>query len=146
MLQSNKQSSLVVVLSFLFLSLFSNININAQKNNSRIIELNKNEIGNLTNAIKSDNAGLRKSGIYLAGKYRVSELSETLLEQLKNEDQPELRILLVRVLFIIDDQKYIDNIYELAINDTHPRVRKMASAIYSVMNINNSESVVEVKK
>ena len=144
MLQSNKQSSVVVVLSILFLFLFSNISINAQENN-RIIELNKNAIGNLKNAIQSDNAGLRKSGIYFAGKYGASELSELLLEQLKIEDRPELRILIVRVLFIIDDQKYINNIYDLAISDTHPKVRKMASAIYSVMNINNSESIVEAK-
>ena len=68
-------------------------------------------------AIKSDNNGLRKSGIYLAGKHSVSEVSETLVEQLDVETDPSLRILIIRVLYIIDNDRYIDEIYKYKISN-----------------------------
>ena len=112
----------------------------------KIIELDAKAVGNLKTAIKSDNPGLRKSGIYFAGKYSANEVGETLVEQLKVEKDPELRILLVRVLYIIDDQKFMDQIKDLALTDADLKVRRMASAVYSAMSIKNSPQVVDLSK
>jgi hypothetical protein len=89
---------------------------------------------------------LRKSGIYLAGKYSVTEVSETLLEQLKCEHEPELKILLIRVLYIIDDQNFMNDILSIAANDTDLKVRRMATAVYSAMKINSSDNFVKLSK
>ena len=127
---------------FLFL-VVETLKVEAQDQKNIIVSLNEEAIGNLKTAIKSDNDGLRKSGIYLAGKHSVSEVSETLVEQLDVETDPSLRILIIRVLYIIDNDRYIDEIYNLAINDENFRVRQMASAIYTVMEVDNSINLVE---
>ena len=127
---------------FLFL-VVGTLKVEAQDQKNIIVSLNEEAIGNLETAIKSDNDGLRKSGIYLAGKHSVSEVSETLVEQLDVETDPNLRILIIRVLYIIDNDRYIDEIYNLAMNDENLRVRQMASAIYTVMEVDNSINLVE---
>ena len=112
----------------------------------KIIDLDNKAIANLKTAIKSDNPGLRKSGIYFSGKYSVTEVSETLVEQLEIEENPDLRVLLVRVLYIIDDQKFMDQIYQVALNDSDLRVKRIAGSIYSAININYSERFVDTNK
>lgn len=115
----------------------------AQGSQNAIVSISDNSLGDLRSAIKSDNYGLRKSGIYLAGKHSVSQVSQTLLEQLKVEEDPDLRILIIRVLYILDDTKYADAISNVASNDENSRVRNMASSIYSVMKINNFQNIAE---
>ena len=142
----NKSSKLVVQSFFISLILVAlSSNAFAQKT-SKIIDLDSKAIENLKSAITSDNPGLRKSGIYFAGKYSADELTETLVGQLKVEKEPELRILLARVLYIIDDQKFLDQIDELALTDSDPKVKRIASAISSAININYSQSVVDTYK
>ena len=131
-------------ISFLILMLFSlafTMN-HAQEKKNVVLTLSADAMGNLRNAITSENPGLRKSGIYLAGKHTVKEVAGTLLEQLNNENDPELRILIMRVLYIIDENEYMDEIHQLALNEKNDKVRQMASAIYSVMQINSSDKVV----
>lgn len=118
----------------------------AQDSKTVVLNLDKNAYENLRTAIKSENPGLRKSGIYLAGKYSVNEVSEALLEQLKIEADPNLRILILRVLYILEDDQNMNDIYEVAINDKNTKVRKMASAIYSVMQVENSLNFADMGK
>lgn len=142
MLQNSKSKYLYFSLVMSLVFFISAQNILAQGNKTVLVKVSKDAIGNLKSAIKSENPGLRKSGIYLAGKHSISDVSETLLEQLKVESDPNLRILIIRVLYIIDDEKYVDDIAYIALNDENLRVRKMASAIYAVMQINNSQNFV----
>ena len=146
MFQGKRLAIVKLVLSCIIFSFVSITEISAQGFDSEIIRLDKNALGNLRTAIKSENSGLRKSGIYFSGKYSVQEVSETLLEQLKKETNPELRILIVRVLFIIDDQKFVDEIYNVSLTDNNPRVKNMASAIHAVMKMKNSERIVHMSK
>jgi hypothetical protein len=128
------------------LALFLTVGVNnifAQQSKNVLVTINENSLGNLRNAIRSDNPGLRKSGIYFAGKHAVKEVSETLHEQLNIEKDPSLKVLIIRVLYIIENDKYIDDFYYLARNDENVRVRKMASAIYEAIQVNNSLNIVE---
>ena len=118
----------------------------AQDTKTVVVSLDEDTIGNLKNAITSDNPGLRKSGIYLAGKHAVKEVSETLVEQLDKENDPELKILILRVLFIIDENNNMDEIYRIAVSEENKRVKDMASALYSAIQINNSEKIAESSK
>ena len=143
MLQNSKFNYFISGIILVLFLMNSGNSIIAQKSKDVIVSINENSIGNLKNAIKSENPGLRKSGIYFAGKHSVKEVSETLLDQLNVEKDPSLRVLIIRVLYIIENNKFLDEIYYLALNDENVRVRKMASAIYEAMQINNSLNIVE---
>lgn len=138
-----KKGTLVEVSILILLFSISLPNIFGQNSKTVVLDLDETAYGNLRTAIQSENPGLRKSGIYIAGKYSVAEVSETLLQQLRVESDPNLRILILRVLYILEDDKYMDDIYEVALDDENAKVRKMASAIYSVIQVENSVNFVD---
>ena len=147
MLIEKRYRNLKSILLIIVISLFFISNNYAQGKKTIVIKsLSDNAIGNLVNAIQSDNIALRRSGIYFSGKYGIEEVAESLLQQLKREQEPSLRILIVRVLYIIGNDKYLNDIYNIASYDKNSRVKKMASAIYSLMQIENSYDVVENTK
>ena len=123
MLSLFTKSYLGVSFFAMILVLSAYTNVNAQNGSNVVLSLNEEAIGNLKNAITADNPGLRKSGIYLAGKHSVREVSGTLLAQLEKEENPELKILIMMVLYIIDDSEFMDDIYNFAINEQNDRVR-----------------------
>jgi HEAT repeat protein len=138
------QSKLYVVF-LVVLILLSSIAV-AQTKPSVVVKLNDNAISNLNQAIVSENYGLRKSAIYLVGKYSLYESSDYLLTQLKKEKDPSLRILIMRVLYIIGDEEFMDDIYKIASTDENRKVRKMGKAIYSMIQLNKSESVADLNR
>lgn len=115
----------------------------AQNDNSVVLKLSDSDLANLKTGIVSENLGLRKSSIELVCKYSIKEVAETLLDQLKKEDNSEIRILLVRALYVIGDEKYLSDIYNVAHQDTDSKVRKMASAIYLMMNVKKNLTLAE---
>ena len=141
MLHQNNFSCSTTKLLVVVITLLSVSFIIAQEHKNVILNLDENALVSLNTAIKSDNTGLRKSAIYLAGKHAVEETTETLLSQLKREKDPSLRILIARVLYIIGNEKYMKDVYELAIKDENAKVRKMSSAIYSMMQVQKSINV-----
>jgi len=128
---------------FVVLFLFS-FNIYAQESSSVILKLSENALGNLKNGIVSENPGLRKSSIELASKYSIDGVAETLLSQLKKEKDPELKILIIRSLYIIGDDKFLSEIYDIVSNDKDAEVRKMGSAIYTVMNVKKKLTIAKI--
>lgn len=98
----------------------------------------KNAIENLKFGIKSDNEGLKKSAIYYAGYYRVSETVPALTESVKNETEPATRILVALVLYRIGDEKGINLVKNMAANDKNPEVRRMCTCISNAYETGNS--------
>ena len=94
----------------------------------------ENGIANLVTGIKSDNLGLRKSAIYLAGLYGVSETVPALIDQLKKEENADVKVLTALVLFRLEDPKGIDAIEKLYRQDDNARVRRMSKAILDEFN------------
>ena len=99
-------------------------------------------IENLKAGIKSDNEGLRRSSIYLAGKYRLANVVETLVNQLKDEDNPSNRILIALVLYRIGDKEGMNAVENLYKTDKNQKVRKMAHEIINAYTITNDYSGV----
>lgn len=126
-----------------FLFLVLSISIFAQNDNSVVLKLSDNDLGNLKTGIVSENPGLRKSSIELASKYSIKEVAETLLDQLKKEESPEIRILLLRALYVIGDEKYLSDIYNVAHKDKDSKVRKMASGIHLMMKVEKNLTLAE---
>lgn len=140
---SNSKQLATIFLVVIVASLLGS-NIMAQEPKSVILKLSENAIGNLKTAIKSENPGLRKSAIYLAGKHSVDEVTETLLKQLELEKNPSIRILITRVLYIIGNDECMGDIYRLASKDNNLRVRRMATAIYEAMRLEKSFKITDI--
>ena len=143
----NKQfPSLVAISAVLLLFLFSS-SVLAQttvvKTNSITeVTVNKYALKNLLASIKSDNPGVKRSAIYLTGKYRIAEAENTLMEQLKYEKDPGMRILIALVLYEMGSEKGLLEIKKLSETDKNQRVRNIAAQLYNEYFINDPQSLV----
>jgi len=93
------------------------------------MNLNSNNYESLRTGIKSENTGLKKSAIYLAGKYELTEMTETLIEELKNISEPSTKILIALALYRIGDPEGIEAIDSVSKSDDNSEVRRMTTAI-----------------
>lgn len=84
---------------------------------------------NLVTAIQSENTGLRKSGIYLAGKYEIDELTGTLIDALNKEKDPSVKILIGLALYRIDNEEGFEAIKNIAAVEKDKEARRMFNAI-----------------
>ncbi len=92
-------------------------------------QLTKQEVGNLITGIRSDNLGLRRSAIYLSGLYGITETVPALIEQLKKEENADVKVLTALVLYRLEDPKGIEAVEELYRKDDNIRVKRMSKAI-----------------
>jgi HEAT repeat protein len=101
----------------------------------------RNAVENLKNGIKSENEGLKKSAIYYAGYYRVSETVPVLTETVKNETEPSTKILIALVLYRIGDEKGINLVKNMADSDKNTEVRRMCTCIYNAYKSGNTDEL-----
>jgi HEAT repeat protein len=87
-------------------------------------------VKNLIKGINSDNEGLSRSSIYYAGKDKVAEAVDALVEKLQKEKNPNTRILIALSLYQIGDFKGLEAVKEQAVNDSDERVKKMSALIF----------------
>ncbi len=131
---------LVVVLFFALIA-----NSFAQNQSTKDLGLNKNSSQSLVMAIHSDNIGVRESSIYLVGKYRISDLENELISQLKVEKDSDIKVLIGLALFRMNSEKGMKELQMLTSKDENPRVRKMSNAIYKEFLVNNSSRTANVE-
>lgn len=86
---------------------------------------------NLLVGIKSENAGLRKSSIYMAGLYKVKEAAELLREELKTEEDAGTRILIALALYKIDDRQGMEEVKDAVLTEQDENAKRMFAAIYN---------------
>lgn len=91
----------------------------------------KESVKTLVNGINSGNDGLTRSSIYIAGKYRVSEAVDALIEKMAEAKNPDTRILIVLSLYEIRDPKGMEAVKALSLNDISEKVRNMSAMIYA---------------
>jgi HEAT repeat protein len=118
----------------------------AQKNSIKDVTTNKHALQNLVAGIHSDNTGVKRSSIYFAGKYRITETEDALIEQLKNEKDASTRILIALVLYEMGSKEGLLEIKNLSLNDEDAKVRRMSTHIYNEYLINDSESTASLTK
>jgi hypothetical protein len=104
-------------------------------------------ITNLKMGIKQENDGVRKCCIYFAGKYKISELTDELVEQFTKEKDAKIRVLIALSLYQIQDGGSMEFLKNISKIDNDPRVRRMCMAVYdeysknkAVYNIKSSNS------
>jgi hypothetical protein len=130
MLFTKKEKRKFVLLVFLFLSAMICNETVAQNVSIKVLTPNKYALENLKASLNSENCGVKRHAIYLAGKYRIAEAEEILLEQLKNEKLPCNRILIALVLYELGSQKALIAVGDLVKNEYNAKARRKATHIY----------------
>lgn len=116
----------------------------AQKNSIKDVTPNKHALENLVAGIHSDNTGVKRSSIYFAGKYRIAEAEDALINQLKEEKDPSTRILIALVLYEMGSEEGLSKVKDLSENDDNARVRRMTFQIYNEYLVNDGVSTLYV--
>ena len=132
---SRKQTA--IALTLLFLVACISQNLFAQPNSISNVTKNEYALDNLKAGINSENAGVRKSSIYFAGKYRIAEVVNTLAERLEKEEEPSIRLLIAYSLYEIKDADGMNAVKELSLNDKNVKVKRMSFNLYDEY-LNNS--------
>jgi HEAT repeat protein len=120
--------TVTALLVVLVISLNANTGLQAQS--SKYSNITKNSIETLKRGIESDNTGLRKSSIYLAGFYKINEAVDVLIEQLEKEQNPGTKILIALSLYNIGNPEGMEAVKELAVSDKNNEVKRMSTALY----------------
>ncbi|MBA4405999.1 hypothetical protein C0389_01865 [bacterium] len=116
------KASLIFALSLIFTYAAAAQNTQAQKP-----VLNKYAVENILLGINSESEGVRKATINLAGQFELDQAVDLLIEQLKEEKIPELRILIAQSLYKIGNDKGLDAIYTNALSENDPNVKRMCN-------------------
>ena len=128
-------SGLVVMILLFVVS-----SLHAQNVSIKDVTSNKYALQNLLSGIKSNNEGVKRSCIYFAGKYKITETEASLIEQLKKEENPSTRILIALVLYELGSKEGLEAIKKLAVDDENSEVRRMSTHIQNEHTINNLHS------
>jgi len=113
------------VMMVVLMLLASTTNTEAQ----RKYQFNKNSIESLRDGITSNNNGLRRSAIYMAGFYEINEVANTLCDELKNEINPAVKVLIALALYKIGDENSLNMIESLSKTEKDDDTRRMMFAI-----------------
>lgn len=105
----------------------------------------KYALDNLIMGIHSENEGVRKSAIYFAGKYKVSETAQDLIDQLNREDNSSIKILIALALFEMDSKEGLEAVKKLSLSDKNIKVRRMTAFIYNEYLNNNFTATVTTR-
>ncbi len=92
-------------------------------------------IKNLEMGLRSDNDGLKKSCMYLAGFYEIEELVGPLVELLPNEKNPDTRIMIALTLYKIGTPEAINAVKQLAKTDGDPVVKRIGNMILNQFEV-----------
>lgn len=139
---TNRTLNFVLLLTILLLSSAAI----AQKQSIGDVTANEHALNNLIAGIQSENDGLKRSSVYFAGKYRIAEVENILINQLQKEEDPSTRILIALVLYEMGSIEGLLVVQRLAQNDDNERVRRMATHIYNEFLINDLNSSVSMVK
>jgi len=140
-MKSLRKQTLVAIALFLFLVAGVNLNLLAQPNPISSVTKNKFALDNLKSGINSENDGVRKSSIYFAGKYKIAEVINCLVERLENEQEPSVRLLIAYSLYEIKDSYGMEAVKDLSINDNDLKVKRVSFNIYKEFLNNNNATL-----
>lgn len=90
-------------------------------------KLSKQSIKGYTEAIKSENDGLRKSAIFYAGLYKIKEATELLACRYEATEDVNEKILIAFALYMIEVTTTFDN---TAINERITKFNKLSVGFY----------------
>lgn len=90
--------------------------------------------GELIASLKDSNTGIRSSAVMLCGERRLVSAVDTLVEMLKKEKHPGIRVLITLALYQIDDPKVLPTLKKMAFCEKNNMVRNIARSAYLKYN------------
>ena len=107
--------------------------------NDQPIELSEVNISNIQSGIQSDNFGLKMSSIYLAGKYKISRVSEDLVQELKTSSDEKICQMLVWSLYQIGDESCCEEMKTFVENHSSKKVRQFCNSLYQIKQYDSTK-------
>lgn len=98
---------------------------------------NKYALQNLKQALSSENYGIKRSAIYLIGKYKIAEGEIILEKMLHQEKDPCSRILITLVLLELNEPRGLVALKELAKTELNAESRRLATFTFNEYLIND---------
>lgn len=96
---------------------------------------NKNKVlATIAAGINSDNLGIQKSSISLAGKHQITDLVPELIKQFQENENSEVRYLAAMVLYKIGDNKGLDAIKAAITNEENELIKNFCAAVMLAEN------------
>ena len=115
----------------LFTLLLSGISLSKNPISNSEVKIPQNSIDNLILGIQSENCGVCRSCIYFVGKYKIDEAVNTLIERVRDETNPQIRILIAITLYQIGNKHGIFELDKMGYDDPDHYVRKICRNIYN---------------
>ncbi len=139
---TSRKDSKVLLLTVLVLFAMSSF-LNSQTLINQEIELTDAAIKSILQGIKSKNDGVKRSCIYFAGKYKIQEASECLVEELPSLDDSELCSMLVWSLYQIGNESCCKELQIIVKNHDSEELKNFCSNLRKIkeyeMAIANSD-------
>ena len=88
-----------------------------------------NAIKNLSAGINSDNYGVKRSAIFLAGKYKLTQLLDELIKILDDERNQNIKIITAIALEKIGDEKGVEAIRKKIPTESDDKVKQLYQLI-----------------
>ena len=126
-----RNSSKVLGLTIIALFLMS-CSFQPQTYSHQPVELPDIAIVNILNGIQSDNYGVKMSCIYFAGKYKIMEVSQNLVEELKSSNNDELCQMLVWSLYQIGNESCCEELQEFVKNHSSEKLKALCSYLHKI--------------
>lgn len=93
------------------------------------VKLSKQAMESFIEGIKSDNDGVKRDCIRYAGKYRITEVLDVLVEQFEKEKNPKTKILFMLTLYELDVKAGLEAIRQVLVNEENSHVKLVAEII-----------------
>jgi HEAT repeat protein len=123
------------LITFLTLVLLSVAGLEAQVEHYN--NITPNAIKTLKAGIQSDNNGLRRSSIYMAGFYKIDDAVQVLINELQKEKDPSTEVLIALSLYNIGNPEGIEAIKTLSESNGDTKVKRISNAIYKAYEENS---------
>ena len=96
------------------------------------VELPDKSVIILLNGIRSDNYGVKMSSIYLAGKYNIVDVSQGLVEVMKNSNDDELCKMLIWSLYEIGNDSCCEELRAIVKNHPSEKIRDFCANLQKI--------------
>ena len=126
-----KAKNYLFFITLLLTILLSNQFLGKSPKSNSEVEVPKYAIDNLILGIQSENCGLCRSCIYFVGKYKIDEAVNTLIDRVRNETKPQIRILIAIALYQIGNEHGIFELDKMGYNDPDYNVREICRNIFN---------------
>ena len=106
--------------------------LNSQTVSNQRAELPEYAVKNILIGIESENDGLKMSCIYFAGKYKIFEASQSLVEEIKSSNDDELSKMLAWSLYQIGNDSCWEELQTFVKNHPSKKLRDFCSNLHKI--------------